>query len=607
MSDTLVAGATSSRAKNYVGRPDLIVRNTSGDVAYSYILTRGLPSGSGLVISSAVLRLYPRTNYASSTINLHRVTSTWSASKVTWNSAPTINATAVGTRTGTLTKNVPIEIDITAAVQSWVSGTANYGVRVSTTATTKRDFHSANATGSNSRYVPQLVVTYSFPPATPTNFTLTGGARTSLARPTTTWVYKSPDNSSMASYQIQTNTSDSWTSGVTTSAEIASTSPTHTFTSDIAEGATLWYRVRHKSTAGRWSNYSAGQEFGRSAKVTVNVTAPTAAATSDPTPTTTWSVTGGTQQTWRVTIVRTDTNKQVADSGWKTGTENQWAPSAPIQAGTGVPLQATVHVIDTVDRVETPGDPISASGQSGVFTIGTGSGITAVSGLTVAAAQVGPSAVLSWTRATGPDSFTVERVVSGFETRVFTVEAGDAALGGSNYRWTDTTIPPRHSVTYTVRAVENGVQSAASSTVTITTDPQFIWITDPNDPSFVIPLADADDFEVNPEEDSATFAVLGSNKTIVVAEGTGRLSGSVSGSLFDDLPWTGGATARQMRSRVYRLRNEPTNEWRLVVDTWNLPVVLRDVTVIPRPGEYETFGVSCEWYAQGELPWETGH
>lgn len=597
--DTSISQA--SPAKNYGGTATLTTRapgGTAGLAAYS--LFRGLPSGEDVVIESAYYELFPVADGATATINLYRVTAPWIISKASWSNQPTTDTgTIVGSYTGTFTKDQPIQIPLASLVQAYSTGSvANYGVRLSTTSSTARIFHSANAPVARLR--PRLVISYSVKPSTPTGFVATGGASVSVLRPGIPWVFADRAGGLMTGYQFQVNLTNTWTSPAYDSGIVDSSEPLHMWHEDLPAGTTYWYRVRHRNDAGLLSDWSDGHQLKYTPRPSLTVTAPTGTVNGY-TPTTAWA-TSGTQTRFRVRVRASESGIALADSGWLSGDDTSWAPSRALSVAPGTSLVSVVEIDDDVDRVSTPGSPSTTSATSTTYSIAAASGVTPVTDLVVQPAEFGPAALLTWSRSTSPDSFIVERSVDGAPWRPIEVDLGEAAQGGTSYAWYDTTAPPRAELVYRVRPVDDGSMGAAVTTNPIMLRPLFIWLADPADSSWVLPLAGMDQGTWTLGEDSAVLNVLGSDRSIIIHEGIRGYEGMVSGEFVDGLPTIEGLTARQLRDRARRLRAEPTRLWRLSVGDMNLPVIVRNVQIVPVPGYADRFGVACEFYQQGEVP-----
>jgi hypothetical protein len=380
--------------------------------------------------------------------------------------------------------------------------------------------------------------------------------------------------------------------------EVASTVPQYQMSG--ISGRTP-FMIRHKSSEGRWSPYSELQVLGYAPKMTLTITS-TESTTDDPSPTTTWTV-DGIQTAYRVLYVDADTGATIVDSGQQTGDANQWSPAAPLDVSSSISINRVVRVWDDVNnRVATPGDTVYVEAVAGPFSIVPTSDVGPVASL-VASTPLGPIVELDWTRSSGtPDSWIIERRIDSQPWTKFAVEVGDTALGGSAFRWRDVTAPPEHDLTYRVSAVVNSRQGTATTASTIRPHADFIWLADPDDPTWLLPVAGDDAGTWALGEDSSIVNVLGSDRSLLIHEGFRGYEGSISGLFVSAVPQMGGTTAQQQRDASWRLKEQPTKTWRLVLGDMNIPVVVRNVTPVPRPGAEIMFGFAFDFFQQG-LPW----
>jgi hypothetical protein len=147
-----------------------------------------IPPGS--VVQSAILDLWVFD--AGHPLNLLRIDGAWQESSVTWanftlngNSqggiqADGIEATLLRTVTGT--NGSPVSIDITDAVQSWVSGTPNNGLGFTPTGSNGVDWRSSEY--ENNAQHPRLTVEYKAIPEPSVALLLLAGTLTLLRRQT---------------------------------------------------------------------------------------------------------------------------------------------------------------------------------------------------------------------------------------------------------------------------------------------------------------------------------------------------------------------------------------------------------------------------------------
>lgn len=602
ISDTYVSQSKSST--NYVDAPRLGMRTGGSGNAYALLRPSGLPVGSDVTIVSATLKVFNNATWSGSvTLTAKRVTSSYSASSVKYTTQPTVTTTssAAVTKSGAVA-GTEWDLDITAIAQTWASGTSNYGVRLEVTGTTALYIHAANASGANSAFKPVIEIVWSGSPETPTAMNPDSGRQVSLASPTITWAYSDPAGGTMKAYQLQMNTADVWTSPAYDSGVVTSSLPQHTLTTTVALATPMFYRVRQQNSAGKWSAYSATATFGRTAKGTLTLTNPAVSPNNfvtELTPPITWTFTG-TETKWQVlttAAARFADGSGFADSGEQSGTDLAYTSPAPIyfDPTTGL-ASVTLRVWDNVDRASTPGD-LPYVEVTRTFTFAPGS-ITggAVTSLAFVPDATLPFGKLTWSRATAPDSFTIVRDGVAVATDV---APGDLLVSGTSYAYSDPTASPRNTHTWRVDAVVNGVASTSSPTVTGTIEPVSVWLLDEDDPSWYIAI-EGEDGTWSMGEESEMHEVRGSDRQVLITEALRGYEGTFSGRLLDGLSVL---TAQELRDRVWDLKQNPTHTWRLVLADMNIPVVIRNATVTPSPEADLQYGLSFEFYQQGELQW----
>ena len=110
---------------------------------------------SGATVSSATLVL---TSFNSgSTAEARQVVTAWDENSITWNNRPTDDAgqfTTFNTSSGT------VNINVKAAVEAWISGTSNHGLRLRSSGDDGSDFRSSEYTTANQR--PSFVIELSY-------------------------------------------------------------------------------------------------------------------------------------------------------------------------------------------------------------------------------------------------------------------------------------------------------------------------------------------------------------------------------------------------------------------------------------------------------------
>ncbi len=142
---------------NYYGLEFLSTgEGSSSGTNYTLIKFDNLPSiGSASMVQYSGLRLYKKsTSTVTSNVSVHKVTSTWTSSNVTWNTKPSFDSTVDDWQFVNLPSNVQYEWDITKMAKSWYTGGTNYGLLLKDMSSTGgyKEFWSADAV-----YYPQYV------------------------------------------------------------------------------------------------------------------------------------------------------------------------------------------------------------------------------------------------------------------------------------------------------------------------------------------------------------------------------------------------------------------------------------------------------------------
>lgn len=258
----------------------LYVGADSGKVTRS-LLYWSLPFPRGVTILSAKIRM---TQYGAitgaKTVSCYRLTSSWSATKVTWNTQPTWAAAGVSaSKTGT-PANTVWEWDVSALMQSVSNGAAWYGFLFGSSQAQTR-FFSPNYTTVTAR--PVLEVSWKDNPKKPTTLKPAAGRSVAIAKPTLQCDFTDiSGDTSMASIQVKifadlltanANTTSEFDSG-----EVATDVPeldlTQTAYAGAASGATKYWRVRVKDGAGLWSDWSDPESWTYTTKGTLTINSP---------------------------------------------------------------------------------------------------------------------------------------------------------------------------------------------------------------------------------------------------------------------------------------------------------------------------------------------
>jgi hypothetical protein len=110
-------------------------------------------------ITKATLKLYVNTVPTAGSFNVDYVNGTWTESTITSSLAPALGTTiAASVPLVTADKNQFILIDVTEAVQAWLSGTANDGIALVANGTTNATFDSKESTSTS--HAPELDIVF---------------------------------------------------------------------------------------------------------------------------------------------------------------------------------------------------------------------------------------------------------------------------------------------------------------------------------------------------------------------------------------------------------------------------------------------------------------
>src|SRR5208282_2229730 len=121
--------STADPTTNY-GAKTLLDVESASQTAYIQFDLSAIPAGyTSADITKATLKLYVNAVTKAGSFNVDYVNGTWSENTIDASNAPALGSTiAASVPLTTADKNQYILIDITTAVQAWLSGTANDGI-----------------------------------------------------------------------------------------------------------------------------------------------------------------------------------------------------------------------------------------------------------------------------------------------------------------------------------------------------------------------------------------------------------------------------------------------------------------------------------------------
>jgi hypothetical protein len=140
---------TADPTTNY-GAKTLLDVDSASQTTYIQFNLSSIPSGyTSADITQATLKLYVNAVTKAGSFNVDYINGTWSESTITANLAPALGSTiAASVPLTTADKNQYILINVTAAVQAWLSGTANDGIALVGNSPLNASFDSKESTST---------------------------------------------------------------------------------------------------------------------------------------------------------------------------------------------------------------------------------------------------------------------------------------------------------------------------------------------------------------------------------------------------------------------------------------------------------------------------
>lgn len=560
--------------------------NSSADTRYAYMYF-GVPSGMAkTTIISAKLRLYSGQGFGGSvTMSVQRLAAKFTATRVNWTTKPGVTGAAVSLSKTSAALNTMWEFDVTAIMQQVANGAAWYGWRISATNSTAKWIHSAQAVAA---YRPQLEITWSDAPDAPEILIPNDGDIVSVAKPTLQWDFTDPSgDTTMQAFDLKlfstlalanANGAGDVLNEVAVSSDLPQRDLDDTAYGGLADGSSLWWRVRVQDGAGLWSGWSPVAYWQRKTKGTLTITNPAVSPNdfvSESTPPITWTFTGRTQRAYEVLISTPETPAvYLWQSGIVTSTALSVTPPAGKITQNGKVYRLTVRIYDTEDRRAVADDPIYTEAVRD-FTFNLSGTVATVTSLAVTPDSYKPNAVITWNRTTAPDTFLIYRdgVVVAED------QPSNLFVSGTSYSYTDIGAKPRINHTWSVAAKVNGVVSASNPTAVAKVKAVA--------PVLSLPDGTKMCFFLNPEvaaakaESSEIHYIIGNAPPILVTQSMRGYEGTISGILADNaIP---GETADSQQGYLQYFKDNPGIVLRLVWVNKTMLVVIRGVTDTPLP------------------------
>lgn len=365
----------------------------------------------------------------------------------------------------------------------------------------------------------------------------------------------------------------------------------------LADGSTIFWRIRLQDAAGVWSAWSASTSFKRDDKGALTVNNPPVGTpvVEDATPPISWTFTSETQAAYQVQIRHTVNAVQVVD--WDSGKVTSSATSVTVPAGkinepTNTTYTVTVRIWDTKQREATPGDPTYVEVvRNFTFVPGATTGTTA---LNAVADAIRPKVVLTWTAATFPDRFNILR---NNKVIAAALDPNDTFVSGTTHTYTDRSPSPGRTLTYAVQRVVNNVASASNSTDVETVNSKGIWLQEPaSGLELCIMGLEGRDFALG-EQGAALQAIAPHSNKVAINQTLGGLEGRIEGELVSIY----GKTAQEWRDQYLQIRALRIKKFWVTVGDFTFEAVCQGFSYSQKSVPEIVFRVGFDVYQQNSV------
>lgn len=573
--DAYVNSATAYKSTNYGSAKTL---QLSPGAKYGYIWLKS-PVPLGGVVLSATLQLFTSASAVGTfTVSAQLVSASWSESRIDYVNRPAGTGTVVASAAVTNpAANHEIDIDVSALYSSVAAGARNYGILLTVTGG-NLSLWSLNATANKP---PALSIMWDMPPEAPTELVPAGGASVPTGAPVLLFNYFDVAGSTtMQACQVQIDPAANWAAPAWDSGTVASSWPeldlSITSYPALASGASTYWRVRVQDSAGQWSPWSLAAEFTYTPGLSVAWVNPSGGTVGDTQPVLQWTVTGGTQAAFRVTIAKaTDPTVLLLDTGRVTSTANDYTVPEGIITSQSIEYLVTLWTWDDVDRQTTPGKQTFTESVV-MFNFAPSASADPISALAAASPSTGqPGAVLTWQRSAVPDDFVIWR--DG--VAVATVTGASAQVSGTDFTFTDWGAIPNKSHTFQIGARESGT-SDLSAAITFTPAGSGMWIIEPTQGLLVALLQSANaQVTWNMPEQAGTYYGINGGPAVRISQGHAGLEGTVTARTTD----YAGVTAESMLTSLEWLQDHPETEVVVLLGNVALPIARVGAFIIAPP------------------------
>lgn len=551
---------------NYGDSAKLSVRTQTSFHRYSYLhFPLGIPTPATVI--SASLTVYIMGGLSGIvTITAKRVTEKWKESTVSYTvpsaAGPNRSAThaaSVVVGSGSTDKQAVI-IDVTAIVNDWFTGTANYGFRLESDTVASSNFYSSES--ADRTVSPVLVVTYVLPPEFGGMFRPNGGAAVSTNHPLLIW-----DGDTPSQTWIQLDNNSDFSSPLIDHGYQASVQQQYDTAPDTAltDNTAYYWRVAFKDANGvATDGFSEGENFEYRSLAATTITAPSNGGTvTTPTPTITHTL-GGTRTQQYVSYILTENGTVIYTREKLPQTATTFVLPAGFVRDTTATYAITVRVWDTLNR-EVIGTALDYSEDTNTFTLVTGATAPVTN---LAVTQVLGHVHLAWQRSAAPDFFLlrVNGQIVGDPIDPADVLTSALHWGFNFYR----ALPWKGSAdTYEVLALTSGIISGSNPTATLAFEPGGLWLVDETTADECLILG-KESVPTEIGESGATFFLLGRRAPVRVTDNIRGLEGSITGRIVT----TDVMSLAASHGAFLRLKASAGRTLRLIYGRRNIPVVL---------------------------------
>lgn len=532
----------------------------------------------GRTVLSATLTGHVRGTFSAQTVTVAGVTEKWSPSTTTYNHQPAVGA-GVPTTLPAKVDGEAADLDVTAIVQSAANGAKLRGFRLATSTSTA-DRCNWYAFDSDSPAW-TLTIELSDAPEQPSDLRPDGGLGVGSARPVLAWSYTDlgGDSSDQGAFKVQVDPDADEVSPAFDTGWITSTVPEYdlssgTFTALASHAATQW-RVMTRDAGGNESVWSDWASFSYEPYFTVTMDSPTGGVIGDATPDIIAHITGETLTQWRAHV-----EDAAGNVLWRT--QLQDGPievTVPFRNDDGrrvirrddASYDFVVRAWGDVDRAVAVGLPAYVE-QRVTVVFDDDAGVTTPTSFAAAPADTGdPRLTFTWDRTEAPDAVLIlddGKVYARLDEDDWTLDAG-------TYTWTDTGLAaPYAAHHFTIRAIESGVRSHPSETVTVTTRPEGAWVIAAGRQPVCL-AGTATPFIKNDRR--ATFKPINISEDVDIVTGQEGVSGHFDGFIFKEP----GVNVLSKVATLEDIRADLDATPQLVWATQSIPATLKNLTALP--------------------------